>query len=323
MERRNTVLNKFLKLYSEHDIVKPIIPFILILIAGVVVSPYNFTSPENIRVVLLQASPIALLAVGEGMVIIMGSIDLTPGSVAGFTSMLAGIVVASTGNALLAAFVAIGVGALIGLLNGVLVTKLKIYSFIATLAGLEIWRAITLSITGGSPIFGLKQFSLLAVALGPIPMVFIISLLLTALMWYLATNTTYGRLVYGLGSNEEAIRLAGARADAVKIVTFTIAGALYGTAGALLIPVSGYAVDPWTAYGYELTAIAAAVIGGISLSGGSGNVFGPFIGALVLTILTNILIIFGISQYTIMEIIIGIILIAAAPALTRGLKWVK
>ncbi|ADY01453.1 ribose ABC transporter, permease protein [Vulcanisaeta moutnovskia 768-28] len=327
VEKRKTqrsVLRRFLDFYNQQEIARPLIPFIVILIASITLSPQYFLSPSNLKVVLFQSAPITLLALGEGMVIIMGSIDLTPGSVAGLSALITGLVTLSTGNIVLAMTIAVLAGLAVGSINGLLVSKFKVYSFIATLAGLEIWRAVDLTITGGSPIYGLTQYSFFMNDFHTfIPLIFIIALAINLVFWYLLTRTTWGRIIYGIGSNEEAVRLAGTHADLAKFLTFAIAGLLYGLAGVMLVPTGGYVVDPWTAYGYELYAIAAAVLGGIALTGGTGHPIGPFFGALILTILTDILIIMGITQYTIQEIIIGIILIAAAPALTRGLRWVK
>ncbi|BDR93551.1 ABC transporter permease [Vulcanisaeta souniana] len=321
---QRSVLRRFLDFYNQQEIARPLIPFIIILVASIALSPQYFLSPSNLKVVLFQSAPIALLALGEGMVIIMGSIDLTPGSVSGLSALVTGLVTLSTGNITLAITIAILAGLAVGAINGLLVSKFKVYSFIATLAGLEIWRAVDLTITGGSPIYGLTQYSFLMNDFHTfIPLVFIVALAITLVFWYLLTRTTWGRIIYGIGSNEEAVRLAGTHADLAKFLAFTIAGSLYGLAGVMLVATGGYVVDPWTAYGYELYAIAAAVLGGIALTGGTGHPIGPFFGALILTILTDILIIMGITQYTIQEIIIGIILIAAAPALTRGLRWVK
>ncbi len=321
---QRSALRKFLDFYNQQEIARPLIPFIIILVVSIALSPQYFLSPSNLKVVLFQSAPIILLAIGEGIIIIMGSIDLTPGSVAGLSALVTGLVTLSTGNIALAITIAILAGLATGVINGLLVSKFKVYSFIATLAGLEIWRAVDLTITGGSPIYGLTQYSFLMIDFHTfIPLVFMIALAITLIFWYLLTRTTWGRIIYGIGSNEEAVRLAGAHADLAKFLAFTIAGLLYGLAGVMLVATGGYVVDPWTAYGYELYAIAAAVLGGIALTGGTGHPIGPFFGALILTILTDILIIMGITQYTIQEIIIGIILIAAAPALTRGLRWVK
>ena len=323
-KKQPSILRRFVNFYNQQEIARPLIPLIVILIASIALSPRYFLSPANLKVVLFQSAPIALLALGEGMIIIMGSIDLTPGSVAGLSALVTGIITLSTGNIALAITIAVLAGLITGAINGLLVTKFKVYSFIATLAGLEIWRAVDLSITGGSPIYGLYQYSFLMIDFHTfIPLVFVITLVITLIFWYLLTRTTWGRILYGIGSNEEAVRLAGTHADLAKFLAFTIAGMLYGVAGVMLVATGGYVVDPWTAYGYELYAIAAAVLGGIALTGGTGHPLGPFLGALILTILTNILIIMGVTQYTIQEIIIGIILIAAAPALTRGLRWVK
>ncbi|MEM2221792.1 MAG: ABC transporter permease [Ignisphaera sp.] len=320
----NSVIARFKHLYSSYELSRALIPLILLLIASIGMSPQYFLNPMNIKVVLMQITPLALIATGEMLIILMGSIDLSPGSAQAATAMIAAIITRATDNILLAMLAAIALGTTIGVINGVLVAKLKIYSFVATLAALVIWRSFVIVVSGGRLIYGLTQYSVFTQDFGTyIPIGFLLAVFIIILIYVLLIKTVFGRYIYGLGSNEEAVRLAGVRADLAKFLAFTIAGALYGLGGVMLIAMGGFAVDPWSARGNELNAIASCVLGGIMLTGGSGHPLGSLLGASMLTILTNILVLLGVTEIAVQQTVVGIVLIGAATALTRGLRYVK
>jgi ribose transport system permease protein len=320
----NSALAKFKHFYSSYELSRALVPLIVLIIASIAMSPQYFLNPMNIKVVLMQITPLALIATGEMPIILMGSIDLSPGSAQAATAMIAAILTRTTNNILLAIMVAIALGTLIGVINGVLVAKLRIYSFVATLAALVIWRSFVIIVSGGKLIYGLTQYAMFTQDFGTyIPIGFVLTVFIIIVVYVLLTRTVIGRYIYGLGSNEEAVRLAGVRADFVKFLAFTIAGTLYGLGGVMLIAMGGFAVDPWTARGNELNAIASCVLGGIMLTGGSGHPLGSLLGASMLTILTNILVLLGVTEIAVQQTVVGIVLIGAATALTRGLRYVK
>lgn len=320
----STVIAKFKHFYRTYELSRALIPLILLIIVSIAMSPRYFLNPVNVKVVLMQITPLALIATGEMMIILMGSIDLSPGSAQAATAMLAAMITRSTNNIPLAIASAVGLGTLIGAINGLLVSKLKIYSFVATLAALVIWRSFVIVVSGGKLIYGLTQYEVFTRDYGTyIPVGFVIMILVVVAIYTLLRKTVFGRYIYGIGSNEEAVRLAGIRADLAKFLAFTLAGTLYGLGGVMLISMGGYAVDPWSARGNELNAIASCVLGGIMLTGGSGHPLGGFLGASVLTILSNILVLLGITEIAVQQTVVGIVLIGAATALTRGLRYVK
>ncbi|MEM1629076.1 MAG: ABC transporter permease [Desulfurococcaceae archaeon] len=315
---------QFKHIYSTYEISRSLIPLVVLIIVSIALAPHYFLKPTNIKVILMQITPLALIATGEMLVILMGSIDLSPGSALAATAMLSALIVRQMGSFPLSIAAAIGLGTAIGAINGLLVTKLKIYSFVATLAALVIWRSFVIVISGGKLIFGLREYASLAEDFGTyIPIGFVITLFIVFGTYLLLTRTILGRYIYGLGSNEEAVRLAGVRADVAKFLAFTLAGTLYGVGGVMLIAMSGLAVDPWTARGFELNAIASCVLGGVMLTGGSGHPLSGLLGATILTILSNILVLLGITEIAVQQTIVGIVLVAAATALTRGLKYAK
>ena len=323
-EKQKSLLRRFLAFYQESDLAKPLIPLIILVAASIALAPRYFLMPMNIKVILMQVTPLALIATGEMFAILMAGIDLSVESAQGLAAMVAALLTIQMGGDIaIPILVAIAAATLVGMINGTIVTKLKVYSFVTTMATYAIFRAVIL-IIANKPIWGLHQYEPFKYDYGTyIPIGFVMALLVIFGVYFLMTRTTFGRIVYGLGSNEEAIRLAGIRADLVKFLAFTIAGVLYGLGGVMLIPMTGEAVDPWSAYGNMLYAIASCVIGGIALTGGVGHPLGPLMGAFILVILTNILNILGITTIAAQQIIIGLVLIGAAASLTRGLKYVK
>lgn len=318
-----SILDRVVIWVRTSDLAKPIIPVAVLFIVASALAPQFFLSPYNQKILLMQVTPLLAIAMGEMLVMLMGSIDLSPGSVQGVTAMVAALVYITTGNFALAIVLAILLGMIIGAINGMLVTMFKIFSFVATLAGLVIWRAVDLWISGGRLIYGLEPFEIFSTGVGLVPIGFIIIILINIAIYLLLKYTAYGRYVYAIGGNEEAVVMAGVKVNLIKFTAFTLAGLMYGIGGILTVGMSGLAVDPWTAYGNELNAIAACVLGGILLTGGSGHPLGVIFGAFLLTLLMNILVLLGLTQASIQQIVTGFVLIASATTLVRGLRYVK
>lgn len=300
---------------------KPLIALLGLFIASSILSPY-FLTLYNQRILLLQAAPLTLLALGESMIILMGSIDLSPGSTMALAGIVAAVAHISWGLDLGGAIViGLATGALVGFINGLLVTKAKIPSFVATLAALVAGRGMVLIITHGEPIVGLTKFKVFTEDVAFLPLMVWIFIIFTIFNYVLLKHTKVGVEIYAIGGNEEAARYAGINADLIKLMVFTVAGIYYAIAG-LMMNARLEVAYPWTGWGYELDAIAAAVLGGIQLTGGVGSPIGPAMGAYMLTLITNVLILLGVEPFY-QWVVKGAVLAAAATALTRGLKYVK
>ncbi|RLG88012.1 MAG: ribose ABC transporter permease [Thermoprotei archaeon] len=309
------------KKISVYEEVKPLIALIGLFIASAILSPH-FLSPYNQRILLLQTAPLAMLALGESMIILMGSIDLSPGSVMALSGTVAAITFINYQQPLPIAILAgLATGALVGFINGLLVTKAKIPSFVATLAALVAGRGMVLILTGGQPIVGLTSFRIFTNEIIGIPVMVWIFILFTIINIFLLKRTSLGLKVYAIGGNEEAARYSGINADMIKLGIFTLAGTYYAIGG-LMMNARLEVAYPWTGWGYELDAIASSVLGGIQLTGGAGSPLGPTLGAYILTLITNILILMGVNPY-VQWVVKGAVLAIAATALTRGLKYVK
>jgi ribose transport system permease protein len=246
----------------------------------------SFYQPSNLIDIMLQSSINAVIAVGMTLVVITKGIDLSVGSIVGVSSMIA--------TSLLSQGVWLGVGAGLlvglacGLINGVLIAKLKLPDFIVTLGTMSVFRGAALIYTNGKPIYGVDQLfrSIFAGELFGFPTPVLFALAIAALAYLLIRFTSLGEQIVATGGNEEAARLAGINVDGVKICVYALSGVLSSIAGLILVARIG-AAEPIGGNGFELQAIGAAVIGGASLFGGEGNPLGSLVGAVTLGAMRN------------------------------------
>ncbi|MFO7634957.1 MAG: ABC transporter permease [Caldilinea sp.] len=274
-------------------------------------SPYFFTV-DNLFEITLQTAVIAIIAAGQTLVIISGGIDLSVGSVFACAAVVGGIVFTATGNLFLSLATTLGVGALLGLTNGLLITKVRVPPFIATLGMMGIARGLALIISQGIPIYGLdasyrfigqgKVFDVI-----PFPTIIMVGVYIVG---YLLMNySRFGRFVYAIGSNAEAARLSGINVPLVIIGVYTISGLMSGLAS--IIEAGRLAtVQPAGGNGYELLAIGAVLIGGASTFGGEGSILATLVGALMVTTIRNGLNILGVNAFW-QYVVNGVVIIAA------------
>jgi ribose transport system permease protein len=275
-------------------------------------SPY-FMTFDNLMTVILQSSVIGILAIGVTFVIISAGIDLSVGAVLA----LAGMVIGKAVNGGLPLWVSIPCGVLVatvmGFLNGFLVAKATLPPFIATLGIMMIARGLTLVISQARPVYFLvaPSFKLISQSslFGAVPYPILYLLALALIASFVLRRLAVGRHVYGLGSNEVAVKLSGVSVDRVKIFTYSVSGFLAGVAGVVLTS-RVISAQPSAGLSYELDAISAAVIGGASLSGGEGTILGTMIGALIMGVLKNGLNLMNVSQFW-QQVAMGIVVIGA------------
>jgi len=261
-------------------------------------SPYFLTIPNLLNVVR-QVSIIAIVSFGMTMVILTGGIDLSVGSMLAFSGAIAaGMIVNSGLNVFLAIFIGLAAGTALGLFNGIAVAKAKLPAFIVTLAMMTVARGFTLIYTNGRPISGFnKTFRFFGAGyLGSIPVPVLIMFILLAVIYILLKKTPLGRYIYAIGGNEKATKLSGINTDKIKIAVYALNGFLAAVSGIILTSRLNSA-QPMAGEGYELDAIAAVVLGGTSLSGGSGGVVGTIVGALIIAVLNNGLNLLNVSSF--------------------------
>ena len=292
-KRNHRSITKILGNYSF------VLIFSCILIAYLIINA-GATTLNGVMNILRHSAVVGIMAFGMGLVIITGGIDLSVGSMLSLIGGI-GVVVFNAMNSIILTLLAVLLmGALLGFFNGILIGKVKMPPFIVTLATMLIYRSLAqyylrtlrLSIynmegtlSAYDPFYSFGQHKVA----GLIPMAGVILLLVTVLMVFMSTNTKFGRSIYAIGSNERAARLAGINVEWTQVAVYTITGLLCGVSTFMWLAMNG-SVDPATiGKSNEMYAIAAVVIGGISMSGGKGKLLGVLFGAMSYTIIDKII----------------------------------
>jgi ribose/xylose/arabinose/galactoside ABC-type transport system permease subunit len=290
---------------------------LVVIILGVILSlstPY-FLTASNLAIVARQVSLSAIIAMGMTLVILLGGIDLSVGSVVAFTSVVIGYVMVRMQMPIWAGILAgLSIGVLVGMVNGGLVIKTGVPPFIVTLGMMGLARGAALVITKGSTISGLPPQYLMigqGYILGTVPIPVIIMLVIAVILHIVLSRTTFGRRIYFIGSNEEAALLSGINVNQIKVIVFTLCAAL-ASSQAVIETARMSTAQPASGIGYELTAIGAVIIGGASMKGGEGTILGTILGATLLGMMTNGLILVGVSAYWQQVFSGGIIIVAVA-----------
>ena len=292
---------------------KGVVIALIILVVVLSIASPQFRSFNNFLSLLRQSAINGFIAFGMTCVILTGGIDLSVGSVLALTTAIAAFLIKGGMAVGLAIIIALAVGTVFGLVSGVMVTKGRLQPFIATLITMTVFRGCTMIFTGGKPISNLGGSELLKfvgrgyVAMIPFPV--ILFLLVFAVMWFVLGKTTFGRRVYATGSNAVAAKLAGVNIDKTKLAVYAISGFMSALAGIILLSRLGSA-QPTLGSGYELDAIAAVALGGTSMSGGRGRIWGTFVGVLIIAVLSNGLNIVGVSSYY-QSVVKGIVILIA------------
>ena len=285
----------------------------------------NFFTVRNVLTMTLQTATITMMGIGVTFVIITGGIDLSIGSVVALSGTAAVMIANSGVPSWIAMLLGVTIGALCGLGNGLLITRLRLPPFIATLGSMMILRGLVLTITNANSSPAPDDFGNLAnntlfkvtqpgddgiITVFPgISYIVIIMILMVVVFWFLLQLTRVGRYAYAIGSNEEAARLSGIKVNRYKIYTYVICGFLAGVVGVLLAS-RMVTSQPNGGIGYEMNAIASSVIGGTSLMGGVGTVGGTVIGSFIIGVLSTGLTMMG-ANYFAQQIVIGSVVILA------------
>jgi ribose transport system permease protein len=282
----------------------------LVSIFGIIEPLY--LTPNNLLDIVEQTVINGLLAVGITLVIISGGIDLSVGSTMAIVIVCIGQFLVKGLHPIVAIVLGIAIGFVLGVVNGFLITKMHLQPFIATLGMMSAYRGIAYLFTGGWPVLNIPQ-SFRSMMDGDIAGVIsssIVILIIVAFLGYiLLKHTKFGTYLYSMGSNEEATRLSGVNVTFNKIMAYALCGVATALAGMVMLAKLGTG-EPTAGQGYELNAIAAAAVGGTSLSGGKGSIMGTFFGAILLQALKVGLIVCGVDTFW-QYIATGVIIIAA------------
>ncbi|MFD2131970.1 ABC transporter permease [Pseudogracilibacillus auburnensis] len=303
-------MKKIGSLYDKYGTIVVLLVLVLIVTS---INP-KFMTMYNILNVFRQVSINGLIAFGMTFVILTAGIDLSVGAILGLTGMILGLMITSGTPDFIAIVAVLLMGALLGLFNGVLISKIKLQAFIVTLATMTAFRGITMIISDGIPAMNVTSnapildfFSQGSVLGIPFPMILFIASFLILLV--LLQNTSFGRGVYAIGGNEEVARLSSIPTDRIKTMVYVISGFMSSLAGVILTSRLSSS-QPTAGMTFELDAIAAVVIGGTSLLGGRGRLFGTFIGVLIIGVLNNGLNIIGVSAFY-QQFIKGVVILLA------------
>lgn len=303
-------MQKFGAIYNKYG------TFIVLLVLVLIISLMNpkFLTMYNILNVFRQVSINGLIAFGMTFVILTSGIDLSVGAILGLSGMILGLMITAGVPDYLAVLSVLLIGAMLGLFNGVLISKVRLQAFIVTLATMTMFRGVTMIISDGIPAMGLTNdapvldfFSQGSIFGIPFPM--IIFIIVFFILLIILQNTVFGRGVYAIGGNEEVARLSSMPTDRIKTMVYVISGLMSALAGVILTSRLSSS-QPTAGMSFELDAIAAVVIGGTSLAGGRGRLFGTFIGVLIIGVLNNGLNIIGVSAFY-QQFIKGLVILLA------------
>ncbi|BAI75015.1 ribose transport system permease protein (plasmid) [Azospirillum sp. B510] len=295
---RETTMTMLIRFLSRN---KPLVGLVVLMAVVAILSP-SFMTIDNLLNILRQTSINAVIAVGMTYVILSGGIDLSVGSVLAFCGAVCAWLVAGDMSIWLAIPLTLLLGAGLGAVNGIVVGTGGVQPFVATLVAMTMLRGATLVFTDGRPITtgtGAAADAFWSVGGGyllGIPVPVVVAAVVFAVCGLVLTRTRFGRYTYAVGGNEVVARLSGIRVNVEKTTIYALSGLLAALAGVILTARLESA-QPTAGAGYELDAIAAVVVGGTSLSGGKGTLFGTLVGALIIGVLNNALNLMDVSSY--------------------------
>jgi ribose transport system permease protein len=285
----------------QDDRVKPILFFVLAVVIAIAISP-DFIKWANIRAVLISAAPLMLLAIGEGLVVMTGMIDLSPESVlASSGTMLATFDILMRLPTSISIVLTLIYGVFIGTVSGLLVVKARIPSFVVTLGMYWGLRGLAMVVTGGYPISPTTvnppremSFGWVIGDVFGIPIMVVIAVLAGIIFQIYVSRFKRGTEIYAIGGNEAAAKNCGINVDRTKIAVFSISGFLGAVAGIIMTAWVNQAYA-WTAQGYTLQTVAAVVLGGIVFTGGRGTITGVLLGSVIIAMISDIIVLLGVS----------------------------
>ena len=304
------MIKSSLKQYSREAAVLAAL-FLLIIIFSMIEPVY--LTPSNMIDIIKQGTINGILAIGITFAIISGGIDLSIGCTFAIVIVTVGQLTVEKVPTLIALSAGVILGGIMGSLNGLLITKLKLQPFIATLGTMSVYRGLAYVFTGGWPVLGIpdtyrKTFT--TKLFWDIPVSILVLFAIAILTHIVLSKTRFGNYLYAVGGNEEASKLSGVDVDKTKIISYAICGACAAFAGMIMLANLGTG-EPASGQGYELDAIAAAAVGGTRMTGGKGSILGTVLGALLLAALKIGMIVIGVQTFY-QFIVTGIIIIIAA-----------
>lgn len=271
---------------------------VLMIIIASVMSPY-FLDIYNLQALVRDLAFIGMIGIGQSLLLLIGELDLSVGKIASLCGILAGMMMVNYGmNPYLSLVLALILGLVFGAINGLIITKLRLNSMVATIGMQGVYGGINLVLTKGKAITGIPESIYIFGKgnVGPIPIPFIFTIIVLVCVLFLVKKTKTGRYIYAIGNSREAAKILGIKVDRIRIMIYSIVGFISALAGILYVARLG---SSQSAIGenWPMNSIASSVIGGVSLTGGIGNPAGALIGAAVISIIQNMIVLFGVNVY--------------------------
>lgn len=269
----------------------------MIVIAGVA-SPY-FLDVYNLQSLIRDLAFIGMIGIAQSLLLLIGELDLSVGKIASLCGILAGMMMVQYGiNPWMALGIALFLGLFFGFLNGMIITRLRLNSMVATIGMQGVYGGINLVLTKGKAITGIPAeiYILGKGNLGPIPFPFVFCVIVLLLVLFMVKRTKTGRYIYAIGNSREAAKILGIKVDKIRVMIYSVVGLISSVAGILYVARLG---SSQSAIGenWPMNSIAASVIGGVALTGGVGNPAGALIGAAIISIIQNMIVLFGVNVY--------------------------
>lgn len=271
---------------------------VLMIVLASIFSPY-FLDIYNLQSLIRDLAFVGMIGIGQALLLLIGELDLSVGKIASLCGIMSGMMMVHWHmNSYLSFLLALVLGLILGCLNGLIITKLRLNSMVATIGMQGVYGGINLVLTKGKAITGIpSDIHVFGKGnLGPIPFPFIFTLIVLVLVLFLVKKTKTGRYIYSIGNNKIASKILGIKVDKIRMMIYAIVGLISSLAGVLYVARLGSAQSS-IGENWPMNSIAASVIGGVSLSGGIGNPAGALIGAAIISIIQNMIVLFGVNVY--------------------------
>lgn len=307
MKNKNNILN----IFKRSNMTAIGMVLIIMFVIACIGSPY-FLDVYNIQSLLRDLAIIGMIGIAQSLLLLVGELDLSVGKIATLCGILSGMLMIYVKiNPWLALICGLIFGIFFGLLNGLIITKLRLNSMVATIGMQGVYGGINLVLTKGKAITGIpEQIQFLGKgSLGIVPMPFIFCIIVLVLVLFLVKKTKTGRYIYAIGNSREAATILGIKVDQIRVFIYVVVGLISSLAGLLYVCRLGSAQST-LGESWPMNSIAASVIGGVSLNGGIGNPAGALIGAAIISIISNMIVLFGVNAYW-QQAVSGIVVVLA------------
>ena len=307
MKNKNSILN----IFKRSNMTAIGMVLIIMFVIACIGSPY-FLDVYNIQSLLRDLAIIGMIGIAQSLLLLVGELDLSVGKIATLCGILSGMLMIYVKiNPWLALICGLIFGIFFGLLNGLIITKLRLNSMVATIGMQGVYGGINLVLTKGKAITGIpEQIQFLGKgSLGIVPMPFIFCIIVLVLVLFLVKKTKTGRYIYAIGNSREAATILGIKVDQIRVFIYVVVGLISSLAGLLYVCRLGSAQST-LGESWPMNSIAASVIGGVSLNGGIGNPAGALIGAAIISIISNMIVLFGVNAYW-QQAVSGIVVVLA------------